>query len=88
VPVVAEFVPRYEASGLFGIGAPKGTPAEIIERLNRTINAGLADAKFSAKLLELGGNVLAGTPAAFSQEIADEIEKWTKVVQFAGIKSE
>jgi tripartite-type tricarboxylate transporter receptor subunit TctC len=88
VPVVAEFVPGYEASGLFGIGAPKGTPAEIVDRLNRTINAGLADAKFSAKLLELGGNVLASTPAAFSQEVADEIEKWTKVVKFAGIKPE
>ena len=88
VPVVAEFVRGYEASGLFGIGAPKGTPTEIVDRLNRTINAGLADAKLSAKFLELGGNVLAGTPAAFSKEITDEIEKWSKVVQFAGIKPE
>jgi tripartite-type tricarboxylate transporter receptor subunit TctC len=88
VPAVAEFVPGYEASGLFGLGAPKGTPFEIIERLNRAINAGLADAKIRARLLELGGNVLMGSPADFAREIADEIAKWTKVVQFAGIKPE
>jgi tripartite-type tricarboxylate transporter receptor subunit TctC len=88
IPAIAEFVPGYEASGLFGIGAPRGTPSEIISRLNRTINSGLADAKVKARLLELGGNVLVGSPDDFSKEITDEIEKWTKVVQFAGIKPE
>jgi tripartite-type tricarboxylate transporter receptor subunit TctC len=88
VPAVAEYVPGYEASGLFGIGAPRGTPAEIVDRLNRTINAGLADAKVSAKVVELGGAVLPGSPRDFAREIADEIAKWTKVVQFAGIKPE
>jgi tripartite-type tricarboxylate transporter receptor subunit TctC len=88
VPPVAEFVPGYEASGLFGIGAPKGTPPEIIGKLNKAINAGLADPKISAKLLELGGTVLSGSPGDFAKEIADEIAKWTKVVQFAGIKPE
>jgi len=85
---VAEFFPGYEASGLFGIGASKGTPPEIIDKLNKVINAGLADPRIGAKLLELGGTVLAGSPAAFANEIADEIAKWTKVVQFAGIKPE
>jgi tripartite-type tricarboxylate transporter receptor subunit TctC len=88
IPAIAEFVPGYEASGLFGIGAPRGTPSEIISRLNRTINSGLADAKVKARLLELGGNVLVGSPDDFSKEITDEIEKWTRVVQFAGIKPE
>jgi tripartite-type tricarboxylate transporter receptor subunit TctC len=88
VPAVAEFVPNYEASGLFGIGAPKGTPPEIVARLNQTINAGLADPKISAKLADLGGNVLPGSPDDFGREIVDEIAKWTKVVKFAGIKPE
>jgi tripartite-type tricarboxylate transporter receptor subunit TctC len=88
VPAVAEFVPGYEASGLFGLGAPKATPLEIIGKLNAAINAGLADPKVSAKLLELGGTVLSGSPADFAQQVADEIAKWTKVVQFAGIKPE
>src|SRR4029079_19080914 len=88
VPAVAEFVPDYEASGLFGIGAPRGTPSEIVARLNQTINAGLADPKISAKLADLGGNVLPGSPADFGKEIVDEIAKWTKVVKFAGIKPE
>ncbi len=85
---MAEFFPGYEASGLFGIGAPKGTPPEIIDKLNKVINAGLADPKISAKLVELGGTVLSGSPADFTKEIVDEIAKWTKVVQFAGIKPE
>jgi tripartite-type tricarboxylate transporter receptor subunit TctC len=88
VPAVAEFVPGYEASGLFGIGAPRDTPPEIIDRLNTVINAGLADPKISAKLRELGGTVLSGSPADFAKQIADEIAKWTKVVQFAAIKPE
>jgi tripartite-type tricarboxylate transporter receptor subunit TctC len=88
VPAVAEFFPGYEASGLFGIGAPKATPLEIIDKLNKVTNAGLADPKISAKLREIGGTVLAGSPADFAKQIADEIAKWTKVVQFAGIKPE
>jgi tripartite-type tricarboxylate transporter receptor subunit TctC len=88
VPAVAEFFPGYEASGLFGIGAPKGTPPEIINKLNKVINAGLGDPKISAKLVELGGTVRSGLPADFTKEIVDEIAKWTKVVQFAGIKPE
>ena len=88
VPSVAEFVPGYEASGLFGVGAPKNTPAEIIDKLNRTINSGLADGTTSAKLVDLGGTVLPGSPADFGKQIADEIEKWSKVVKFAGIKPE
>jgi tripartite-type tricarboxylate transporter receptor subunit TctC len=88
VSAVAEFVPGYEASGLFGVGAPRNMPREIIRTLNQTINAGLADAKLSAKLAELGGSVLAGTPDDFERQIVDEIEKWTKVVEFAGIKPE
>ena len=88
VPAVAEFVPGYEASGLFGVGVPKSTPAEIVDKLNATINAGLADAKTKAKLHELGGTVLAGTPADFGTLIVDEIDKWAKVVKFAGIKPE
>jgi tripartite-type tricarboxylate transporter receptor subunit TctC len=88
VPAVAEFVPGYEASGLFGVGAPRNTPVEIIEKLNRTINAGLADATTSAKFVDLGGTVLRGSPDDFGRQIADEIDKWTKVVKFAGIKPE
>lgn len=88
LPAVAEFVPGYEASGLFGIGAPRGMPPEIVDRLNKAVNAGLADAKVKAKMVELGGNVLPGSPDDFAKEIADEIEKWTKVVKFAGIKPE
>jgi tripartite-type tricarboxylate transporter receptor subunit TctC len=88
IPAVAEFVPGYEASGLFGIGAPRGTPAEIIDKVNRTINSGLADATTSAKLVDLGGTVLAGSPADFGKQITDEIDKWSKVVKFASIKPE
>src|SRR6476660_6077790 len=86
IAAVAEFVPGYEASGLFGVGAPRNTPNEIVDRLNRTINAGLADARTSAKLVELGGTVLAGSPDDFGKLIVDEIEKWAKVVKFAGIE--
>jgi tripartite-type tricarboxylate transporter receptor subunit TctC len=68
--------------------APKGTPREIVDKLNRDVNAGLADPKISAKLADLGGNVLPGSPADFGKEIVDEIAKWTKVVKFAGIKPE
>src|SRR6476469_8615902 len=88
IPTVAEFVPGYEASGFAGIGAPRDTPAEIIDKVNRTINSGLADATTSAKLVDLGGTVLAGSPADFGKQITDEIDKWSKVVKFASIKPE
>ena len=88
IPTVGEFVPGYEASAWFGIGAPKDTPAEIVDKLNKEINAGLADPKIKARLAELGGTVLAGSPADFGKLIADETEKWAKVIKFAGIKAE
>ena len=88
IPTVGEFVPGYEASGWFGVGAPKATPAEIVEKLNKEINAGLADPKIKARLADLGGTLLAGSPADFGKLIADETEKWGKVVKFAGIKPE
>ena len=83
VPTVAEFVPGYEASTWYGIGAPKNTPTEIIDKLNKEINAGLADSKMKAQLADLGGTALAGSPAEFGRIIADETEKWAKVVKFA-----
>jgi tripartite-type tricarboxylate transporter receptor subunit TctC len=88
VPTVADFVPGYEASAFFGVGAPKNTPADIIEKLNREINAGLADPKLKARLADLGGTVIAGSPADFGKLLADETEKWAKVVKFAGMKPE
>ena len=88
IPTVGEFVPGYEASNWYGVGAPKATPAEIVEKLNKEINAGLADPKIKARLADLGGTLLAGSPADFGKLIADETEKWGKVVKFAGIKPE
>jgi tripartite-type tricarboxylate transporter receptor subunit TctC len=88
VPTVADFVPGYEASGFAGIGAPRNTPAEIIELLNRELNAGLADPRIRERIVELGGTVLGGTPAEFAAIIAEAIEKWTRVIRFAGIKVE
>jgi tripartite-type tricarboxylate transporter receptor subunit TctC len=83
---VGEFVPGYEASGWFGVGAPKGIPAEIVEKLNKEINAGLADPKLKARLADVGGDVLTLSPADFGRLIAEETEKWAKVVKFANIK--
>jgi tripartite-type tricarboxylate transporter receptor subunit TctC len=88
LPTVAESVPGFEASSWFGIAAPKGTPAEIIERLNREINAGLADPRIAARLADMGGTPLSGSPADYGRLIADETEKWGKVIQTAGIKAE
>jgi tripartite-type tricarboxylate transporter receptor subunit TctC len=85
---VGDFVLGYEASGFGGVGAPKNTPPEIVERLNQEINAGLADRKLGARLADLGGTVLPGSPADFGKLIAEETEKWAKVVKFAGIKAE
>jgi tripartite-type tricarboxylate transporter receptor subunit TctC len=86
VPTVGDFVPGYESSVFFGIGAPKNTPAEIIDRLNKEINAGLADPKMKARFANFGGVAFVGSPAEFGTLIADETEKWAKVVKFAGIK--
>ena len=83
---VGDFVPGYEASGWFGVGAPAGTPVEIIDKLNKEINAGLSDTKVRARLIDLGGTVLAGSPADFGKLIADETEKWGKVIRTANIK--
>jgi tripartite-type tricarboxylate transporter receptor subunit TctC len=88
VPTVGEFVPGYEASTWYGVCAPKATPAEIVDKLNKEVNAGLADPKIKARLLDLGGDVLALSPADFGKFIADETEKWAKVIKFAGIKPE
>ncbi len=88
VPSVSEFVPGYEASSWFGVAAPAGTPTEIIDRLNREINAGLADATIKARLGDMGGMLLTGSPADFGKLIADETEKWGKVIREAGIKAE
>jgi tripartite-type tricarboxylate transporter receptor subunit TctC len=88
IPTLGEFVPGYDASGWFGIGAPKDTPVQIIDRLNREINACLADPRMKARLTDLGGIVLSGSPADFGKHIAEETEKWAKVIKFAGIKPE
>jgi tripartite-type tricarboxylate transporter receptor subunit TctC len=88
LPTIGEFVPGYEATTWFGIGAPRHTPAAIIDRLNNEINAGLADPKVRARLDALGGGVFATSPAEFGRFIADETEKWGKVVKFSVIKAE
>jgi len=88
IPTVGEFVPGYEASTWYGVGAPRNTPAEIIDRLNGEINAGLADARLKARLADLGGMALAGSAADFGAFIAEETEKWAKVVKFSGARAE
>jgi tripartite-type tricarboxylate transporter receptor subunit TctC len=86
IPTVSESVPGYEASTWFGIGAPKATPAEIVEKLNKEINAGLADPKMIARLEELGYIVLASSPSEFGKLIAEETDKWSKVIRAANVK--
>jgi tripartite-type tricarboxylate transporter receptor subunit TctC len=88
LPAIADFVPGFEASQWYGISAPANTPAEIVEKLNREINAGIADPGLKARLAAIGGEPLPGPPAAFGKLIAEETEKWAKVVQSAGIKPE
>jgi tripartite-type tricarboxylate transporter receptor subunit TctC len=88
LPTLGDFVPGYEASQWYGIGAPKNTPTEIIDRLNEEINASLGDPKIKARLTDLGGIALPGSPADFGKLIAEETEKWGKVVRFAGIKAD
>jgi tripartite-type tricarboxylate transporter receptor subunit TctC len=86
VPTVAEFVPRYEASGWFGIGAPNGTSSEVVDQLNKQINESLTDPKMKARLLDLGGTPMPMVPADFGKFIADEIEKWAKVIRATDMK--
>jgi tripartite-type tricarboxylate transporter receptor subunit TctC len=88
IPAVAEFVPGHEAVASSGTGAPRNTPAAIVEKLNKEINAGLADPKFKARLADLGSDVLALSPADFGRLLADETEKWGKVIRAANIKPE
>ena len=88
LPTVGDFVPGYEASAFFAVGAPKNTPAEIINKLNTEINAGLADPKIRARLADLGGMIFTGSPADFGKFIAEETDKWAKVIKSAGIKPE
>jgi tripartite-type tricarboxylate transporter receptor subunit TctC len=86
LPTVAEFLPGYEATSWYGVGAPKGTPGEIVDKLNREINAILADPKLKARFVELGATLLTGSAADFGNLVADETEKWGKVVKFSGAK--
>jgi tripartite-type tricarboxylate transporter receptor subunit TctC len=86
LPTVADTVPGYEASAWYGMGAPKRAPAEIIDKLNRETNAGLANAKLKAKLADLGGTLIPGAPGDFAKLIAEETEKWGKVIRTANIK--
>jgi tripartite-type tricarboxylate transporter receptor subunit TctC len=88
IPAVAEFVPGYEASNWFGVGAPRDTPVEIIDKLNKEIHAGVADPKMKARLADLGGTPLLGSPADFGKLIAEETEKWGKVVKFSGARAD
>ena len=88
LPTVGDFVPGYEVSAFGGVGAPHATPAEIIDKVNKAINAGLADPKLKARFADLGGIVLPGTPADFRKLIAAETEKWAKVIRAANIKVE
>jgi tripartite-type tricarboxylate transporter receptor subunit TctC len=88
LPTVGEFVPGYEASQWYGLGVAKNAPTEIIDRLNKEINVALADPNMKTRLADLGGTVLAGSPAEFGKLIADETEKWAKVIKSTGIKAE
>jgi tripartite-type tricarboxylate transporter receptor subunit TctC len=88
IPTMAEFVPGYEASGWYGIGAPKNTPTDIIDRLNKEINAALVDPKMKARLADLGAVPMSMTPAEFGKFIAGETDKWAKVIRAANIKAE
>jgi tripartite-type tricarboxylate transporter receptor subunit TctC len=88
LPTVGDFLPGYEATAWYGLGAPTGTPPDIIDKLNKTTNAILADPKVEERFADLGATLLAGSPADFGKLIADETEKWAKVIKFAGIKAE
>ena len=88
IPPLGDFLPGYEASGWQGLTAPKNTPPEIIDKLNKDVNAALADPKIKVRLMDLGGTVLAGSPTDFGRLIANETEKWAKVIRAVNIKAE
>ncbi len=88
IPTIGDFLPGYQSSVWYGVAAPKNTPTEIVDKLNTEINVALADPKIKAKLAELSGAALAGSPADFGKHIADETEKWGKVIRAAGIKAQ
>jgi tripartite-type tricarboxylate transporter receptor subunit TctC len=88
IPTIGDFVPGYEVTTFYGVGVPKNTPVEIVDRLNKEINAALADPKMKARIADLGGTVIPGSPAQFAKLIADETEKWAKVIKFAGLKAD
>src|SRR6516162_9682856 len=88
LPALAEFIPGYEASAWYGVSAPRNTPQAVIGKLNKEINAGLADPALQARLVDLGGMIVPGSPADFGKLVRDETEKWAKVIKFAGIKSQ
>jgi tripartite-type tricarboxylate transporter receptor subunit TctC len=88
LPTVGDFVPGYQASQWYGLAAPKATPADIVERLNKEINAALVDPKMKVRLADIGGEPLPGTPVEFAKLIADETEMWAKVVKSAGLRPE
>ena len=88
LPTISDFLPGYESSAWYGFGAPRDMPVGIVERLNQEINAGLADPKLKARLADFGGTVIAGSPADFAKFVADDVEKWAKVVKFVGVKPE
>ena len=88
IPTVADFVPGYEVSDSLGIAAPMNTPADIVEKLNKAVNAALVDPKIRARLEDLGCMILGGSPADFAKLISEETEKWAKVVKFAGVKAD
>jgi tripartite-type tricarboxylate transporter receptor subunit TctC len=88
IPAIGEFVPGYEVTGWYGVGAPKGTPTEVINKINQEINDGLVDPKLKARLADLGGTAIAGSPSDFGKLIADETEKWGRVVRAAKIKAD
>jgi tripartite-type tricarboxylate transporter receptor subunit TctC len=88
IPTLGDSLPGYEAKNFYGVGVPKKTPTEIVEKLNKEINAALADPKLKARFADLGLTVAPGSPADFGKLIADETEKWAKVIKFAGIKAD
>jgi tripartite-type tricarboxylate transporter receptor subunit TctC len=88
IPTMGEFLPGYEASSVYGLGAPRNTPVEIIDKLNKEINAALADPKMKARLTETGGVIVPGSPADFGKLLSDETEKWAKVIRATGLKAE